>query len=83
MRENDAAPRLWAYPDTHSKGEAPRTSFWRHRLLSLGEVPARTSWRGVPAGLGIVVAITIVAVGIEPIVRGSSLAILFMLAVIF
>ena len=57
--------------------------FWKDRVLRLGEVPERDSWRGVSTSLAIVGLITIVGVWIEPVVRGPNLAIFYMLAVVF
>ena len=69
-----------------SADEDPATRLklsWTDRVLRLGEVPERDSWRGVSTSLAIVGLITLVGVWIEPVVRGPNLAIFYMLAVVF
>ena len=58
------------------------THFSVNRLLRFS-LPARASWTGVSASLAIVVFTTIIGFLIEPVVNGSNLAILYMLAVMF
>jgi len=62
---------------------AQSTLSWKDRVLRLGEVPERDSWRGVSTSLAVVGFITVVGVWIEPVVRGPNLAIFYMLAVVF
>jgi two-component system sensor histidine kinase KdpD len=56
---------------------------WKDRVLGLGDMSTEKRWHGVPASLAIVGLITVLGFWIEPVIRGSNLEILYMLAVIF
>jgi two-component system, OmpR family, sensor histidine kinase KdpD len=56
---------------------------WKDRVLRLGDVSAKNGWRGVPSSLALVGLITAVGSWVEPVIRGSNLAVFYMLAVVF
>lgn len=78
-----AGPKLLTHFSTDQDSASRSKLSWKDRILRLEEPPAGPDWRGVPASLAIVGFITIVGFWIEPHIRGSNLAIFYMLAVVF
>src|SRR6185436_12565347 len=66
----------------HGERSKQSVRSWLNRLLRFS-LPGRASWTGVSASLAIVAFTTIVGFLIEPVVNGSNLAVLYMLAVMF
>src|SRR5262245_6228651 len=66
-------------PQTRSR---PLKTSWKDRVIRL-EWLAKTRWSEVLGTLAIVLSTTIVGFFVEPVLKGSNLAILYMLAVMF
>ena len=79
----DATPNLLNHLNIDQGRSNALEVSWKDRVLRLGEPPANDGWRTISASLATVVLITIAGFWIQPIIRGSNLAILYMLAVIF
>src|SRR5579863_874420 len=79
----DASPNLSMHLSIHQDRLKPSKFSWKERVLRPGELSDRESWRGVPSSLLLVGLVTIVGFEIAPALRGSNLAIFYMLAVIF
>jgi two-component system, OmpR family, sensor histidine kinase KdpD len=78
-----AGPKLLTHFSTDQNSAGRSMLSWKDRILRLEEPPAGQDWRGVPSSLAIVGFITIVGFWVEPHIRGSNLAIFYMLAVVF
>ena len=78
-----AGPKLLTHFSTDQDSASRSMLSWKDRILRLEDPPAGQDWRGVPSSLAIVGFITIVGFWIEPHIRGSNLAIFYMLAVVF
>ena len=78
-----AVPNLLTHVSTDEESPTRSGLSWKDRVLRLGDVSTESRWRGVLASLAIAVLITILGFWIEPVIRGPTLAIFYILAVVF
>jgi two-component system, OmpR family, sensor histidine kinase KdpD len=85
MREGisyNLASQLLPSADEHQTRSKPLKASWRDRVNRLDWL-GKTRWSDVGGSVTIVLITTIVGFFVEPVLKGSNLAILYMLAVMF